>query len=96
MPASRGEPRHSEPSGPHPAHLRRPFATWWTRRRPHIACADPARRVQALRALQTFRDDYRSAWVRFACGCRQAVFPAGTVWMRRHLGVRCREPAAGG
>lgn len=44
----------------------------------------------ARKAVRAFREAYRLAWKRFCKGIR-AIFPAGTLLMRKHYGVEC-EP----
>ena len=61
-----------------------------SRVRPHLAARDPARRMEALRAIRSFRDAHRRAREKFRAGDRDAVFPNGTYQMRR-LGARCVE-----
>ena len=60
--------------------------------RPRIACLDPERRKLALAQLRRFLDGYRSAWLDFARGLRDVVFPYGTYWMRVAYRVRCEVP----
>jgi putative transposase len=56
---------------------------------PRIACRDKWRRIEALQRLKEFRIAYREAWMAFARGVREAVFPYGTYWMRVTWGVAC-------
>jgi hypothetical protein len=44
--------------------------------------------VAAVEALRAFRIAYREAWARFKRGAR-AIFPGGTLLMRRRFGVPC-------
>lgn len=50
--------------------------------RPHVACLDKARRIEALRALGGFRAARRSALLRHLAGERDVVFPHGTYRVR--------------
>jgi putative transposase len=59
--------------------------------RPAIACKDPALRVRAIRALQTFRVAYAKARKLFVKGVRDVVFPEGTYHMRL-MGLNCSGP----
>ena len=56
---------------------------------PRIACRDKWKRVEALQRLKEFRRAYRKAWLAFARGLRETVFPYGTYWMRVTWGVVC-------
>jgi REP element-mobilizing transposase RayT len=56
---------------------------------PRIACRDRWKRVEAIHRLKAFLSDYRAAWQSFSSGVRDAVFPAGTYWMRVAYGVQC-------
>jgi REP element-mobilizing transposase RayT len=58
---------------------------------PRIASRDRWRRVEALTRFKEFLVAYRGAWCEFARGLRDALFPAGTYWMRVAHGVRCAE-----
>lgn len=58
--------------------------------RPHIAARDPKQRVEALRAMTSFRAAHRAARQRFRAGDREVIFPEGTYKMRR-LGARCAD-----
>jgi REP element-mobilizing transposase RayT len=74
-----------------------PFATATTpeppaKLKPRIACRDPEKRKEALLRLRSFLSSYRIAWLEFARGMREAVFPHGTYWMRIAYGVRCEVP----
>jgi hypothetical protein len=60
---------------------------------PHVACPDNQRRLAELRALQTFRAEYRVARVRFEAGQRRVLFPHGTYLLARRYRLRCRDPA---
>jgi REP element-mobilizing transposase RayT len=56
---------------------------------PRIACRDKWKRIEAIGRLKQFLADYRTALKAFASGVREAVFPAGTYWMRVAYGVPC-------
>jgi REP element-mobilizing transposase RayT len=56
---------------------------------PRVACRDKWKRVEAIQRLKAFRQAYREAWLAFARGVREAVFPHGTYWMRVMWSVRC-------
>lgn len=56
---------------------------------PRIASRDKWKRIEALSRLKEFALWYREAWREFARGARDALFPAGTYWMRVAHGVRC-------
>jgi hypothetical protein len=60
---------------------------------PHIACPDNQRRIAELRALQTFRAEYRVARIRFEAGQCRVLFPCGTYLLARRYRLRCRDPA---
>jgi REP element-mobilizing transposase RayT len=57
--------------------------------RPRLASRDPWKRLEAIGRLKKFLREYRRAWLEFARGAREAIFPAGTYWMRVAHGVRC-------
>jgi len=59
--------------------------------RPRVATRNKWRRIEALQRLGTWLADYRDAWLAFARGARDALFPAGTYALRRFAGARC-EP----
>ena len=63
--------------------------------KPKVACRDKLKRVAWLQALKLFLMGYREAYRQFAAGVRDVVFPAGTYWMRVHLGVACHDPPLG-
>jgi hypothetical protein len=50
--------------------------------RPHVACRDKQRRMDALRTLRAFRAAYREARRRLIAGDRQVLFPMGTYRLR--------------
>jgi REP element-mobilizing transposase RayT len=56
---------------------------------PRLACRDKWKRVEAIQRLREFRQTYREAWLSFARGVRDAVFPHGTYWMRVRWRVCC-------
>lgn len=58
---------------------------------PKVAAMDPARRLQELVELRTFRERYCQARTAWLAGDREALFPAGTYLLRLYPGVRC-EP----
>jgi putative transposase len=58
---------------------------------PRIAGQDRWKRVEALLRLKEFLRAYRDAWIAFAGGLRDTVFPQGTYWMRVAYGARCAE-----
>jgi len=57
--------------------------------RPRVACRDPKKRLHAIGLLKAFLFEYHAAWCRYARGLRDAVFPAGTYWMRIVHRVPC-------
>lgn len=59
---------------------------------PRIAARDKWRRIETLRRLKEFLDDYRRARHRYQEGDRSVLFPWGTYWMRVRLGVMCAGP----
>jgi REP element-mobilizing transposase RayT len=61
--------------------------------KPRIACLDKEKRVAALLRLRAFFDSYRLAWLEFAEGLRDTMFPHGTYWMKIAYGVRCEAAA---
>jgi hypothetical protein len=60
---------------------------------PRIACKNPWARIEALQRNQAFIDQYRAAREKHLAG-REAIFPAGTWWLRRFAGVKCAELGA--
>lgn len=60
---------------------------------PRVAERDATLRAAALNGLMAFWAAYRIALDAFRRGVADVVFPAGTYWLRVHLGVRCAEPA---
>ncbi len=59
---------------------------------PSVACASKWHRVEALQRIKEFLDAYLDAWRDFQKGNKEAVFPAGTYWMRRHAGCAAVPP----
>ena len=57
---------------------------------PRVACRNTWRRIEALMRNREFLLAYRAARERFLAGV-DVVFPAGSYWLRRFVGVRC-EP----
>jgi REP element-mobilizing transposase RayT len=57
--------------------------------RPRVGARDKWKRIEAIGRLQAFLGAYREAWLQFASGVRDAVFPHGTYWMRVAYGVQC-------
>lgn len=72
---------------PRPGELRRGLD-------PRVACKDTWRRIEALTRNKVWLDTYRAARLAFLAGA-EAIFPAGTFWLRRFAGAEC-EPAATG
>jgi len=62
---------------------------------PQVACRDAERRTRRLESIKSFLAAYREAFRKFAEGVRDVVFPAGTYWLRIHLGCLCADPAPG-
>ena len=56
---------------------------------PRVAAKNTWQRMEALLRLNAFVTAYRLALERFRLGIREALFPAGTYWMRRFAGVNC-------
>jgi len=56
---------------------------------PRIAGRDKWKRVEAILRLTDFLRAHRDAWLAFAGGLRDTVFPQGTYWMRVAYGARC-------
>ena len=57
--------------------------------KPRVAGRDKWKRIEALCRLRDFLRAYREAWAALKAGARDAVFPAGTYWLRLAHGVRC-------
>ena len=74
--------------------LQNPYDTPWSHEEkrefnPRIACKRKWPRIAAIKELQTFRKEYRESLAKYRAGNHDVIFPAGTYWMRVHLGVRC-------
>ena len=54
---------------------------------PRVAAKDKWRRIEALRRLTTFLEEYREAYEQFRDNIRDVIFPAGTYAMRLRHGV---------
>jgi putative transposase len=63
---------------------------------PQVAARSKWSRIEALMRNRTFRDAYASARAQLASGMRDALFPAGTYWLRRFASVACEPYAAPG
>lgn len=59
---------------------------------PRVAAKDKWRRIEALQRLKSFLSAYRQAWLRFAAGDRDVLFPFGTYGMVMRFGVLCSGP----
>ena len=59
------------------------------RLRPRIACLNLESRKEAIARLRSFLAEYHAAWLAFARGMRETVFPHGTYWMKVAYRVRC-------
>ena len=64
----------------------------WFRLRPQVAARDRALRIEAIQRLVGFRAAYREAYLAYRAGAHDTVFPAGTWWMHRQLGVAVDLP----
>jgi REP element-mobilizing transposase RayT len=63
---------------------------------PRVSARSQWSRIEALMRNRTFRDAYADARARFAAGIRDALFPAGTYWLRRFASALCEpQPSAG-
>lgn len=60
--------------------------------KPKIAATDTAERIEAIRLLKAFVQEYRAAWQSWRQGRRDQLFPAGTYALRLHARVACRPP----
>jgi hypothetical protein len=56
---------------------------------PRVAARSKWSRIEALLRNRTFRYAYIEARDRFVGGVRDAVFPAGTYWLRRFARALC-------
>lgn len=61
---------------------------------PQVACLDTSWRKELIEDLRTFLAAYRQALTDYRSGDRDTVFPLGTYWMRRYLGVNCMPAPA--
>jgi hypothetical protein len=59
---------------------------------PQVAANDEATRIEGVKALKQFQDDYRIALAEYCDGDREVEFPPGTYLMHRRFGVRIRPP----
>jgi REP element-mobilizing transposase RayT len=59
---------------------------------PRLAAKAPKLRKKMIARLKAFLAAYREAYRKFREGVKDVVFPAGTYWLRVHLGVRCADP----
>ena len=59
---------------------------------PRVACRNTWRRIEALMRNREFHALYRTAREQFLAGL-DAIFPAGSYWLRRFAGVPCEPPA---
>ena len=59
---------------------------------PRVAARDRKLRVRMLEKLKAFQSAYREAYAKYRAGAREVLFPAGTYWLRLHMGVRCHDP----
>jgi putative transposase len=58
---------------------------------PRVACRNLWRRIETLRRNRAFIAAYRCAREQFLAGL-PTVFPAGTYWLRRFVGITCEPP----
>ena len=58
---------------------------------PRIAAKNKWSRIEALLRNKTFLDTYASAFAAMKAGIKNALFPAGTYWLRRFAACVC-EP----
>jgi hypothetical protein len=56
---------------------------------PRVAARSKWSRIEALLRDRAFRDAYIAARDSFLAGVRDAVFPAGTYWLRRFVQAAC-------
>ena len=61
---------------------------------PNVACKSKWHRIEALRRLKSFVNEYKEALKEWRRGNREVVFPAGTYALRIHASVRCFNPPA--
>jgi hypothetical protein len=57
--------------------------------KPRVAARDKWKRIEALGRLLDFLRAYRVAWAARRRGALEALFPAGTYWMRVAHGAPC-------
>jgi hypothetical protein len=60
--------------------------------KPRIAAHHPVERMEAIRHMKAFIQQYRAAWQAWRAGHREQVFPAGTYALRRYARVACGPP----
>jgi REP element-mobilizing transposase RayT len=58
---------------------------------PRIAARNKWARIEALQRNKAFLEAYLDARERLKAGAKDAVFPAGTWWLRRHAHVTCES-----
>jgi hypothetical protein len=56
---------------------------------PRVAARSKWSRIEALLRDRAFRDAYIAARDSFVAGVREAIFPAGTYWLRRFVQATC-------
>jgi REP element-mobilizing transposase RayT len=56
---------------------------------PRVAARSKWSRIEALLRDRAFRDAYIAARDSFVAGVREAIFPAGTYWLRRFVQAAC-------
>jgi REP element-mobilizing transposase RayT len=57
---------------------------------PKFASKDKALRLEMIRMNRAFVEEYKIALGEFRAGNREVLFPPGTYWMKRFMGVKCR------
>jgi len=57
---------------------------------PKFASKDKALRLEMIRMNRAFVEEYKIALSEFRAGNREVLFPPGTYWMKRFMGVKCR------
>lgn len=62
------------------------------RMKPRVAAKNKWRRIEALRRLRAFVEQYREAYRAWRSGDREVLFPDGTYLMRVRHAVRCTSP----
>ena len=63
-------------------------------RNPTLKCRDKWRRVEQLQQDADWLARYRTCLTRFRDGNTDVIFPAGTYYLVRFLGARCKDPPA--